>query len=110
MGVFAPTDDAFAALPEGLVDCLLLPDNKATLTTILTYHVADGKVMSTDLTDKQEITTLQKDTVAISIDDETVKVNEATVIVADVEDWSIDGVIHAIDGVLVPPGVNGADF
>merc|ERR1711865_1305573 len=86
--VFAPFDVAFEALPAGLLDCLLLPDNKAVLADILTYHVADGKVMSTDLTDKQVITTLQKGTVAISIDvsidGETVKVNDATVIVADV--------------------------
>jgi len=106
--VFAPVDDAFAALPAGLVDCLLLPDNKEVLTTILTYHVADGKVMSTDLTDGQEIPTLQKDTVTISIDGETVKVNDATVIVANVE--ASNGVIHAIDGVLLPPGVDATEF
>merc|ERR1712194_671051 len=94
------------------LDCLLLPDNKAVLADILTYHVADGKVMSTDLTDKQVITTLQKGTVAISIDvsidGETVKVNDATVIVADIE--ADNGVIHAIDGVLVPPEVDVAAF
>merc|ERR1711865_859271 len=110
--VFAPFDVAFEALPAGLLDCLLLPDNKAVLADILTYHVADGKVMSTDLTDKQVITTLQKGTVAISIDvsidGETVKVNDATVIVADVE--ADNGVIHAIDGVLVPPEVDVAAF
>merc|ERR1712194_422055 len=110
--VFAPTDDALALLPAGLLDCLLLPENKEILADILTYHVAGGKVMSTNLTDGQEIRTARRGAtvtnVTISIDGETVKVNNSTVIVADVE--ADNGVIHAIDGVLVPDGVDVAAF
>jgi uncharacterized surface protein with fasciclin (FAS1) repeats len=99
--VLAPTDDAFAALPAGLVDCLLLPENKETLTSILTYHVIAGKVMSTDLTDGP-VPTVQGEDVTVDLSD-GVKFNEATVVIADVE--ASNGVIHAIDGVLLPPTV-----
>ncbi len=99
--VLAPTDDAFAALPAGLVDCLLLPENKETLTSILTYHVIEGAVMSTDLVDGP-VPTLQGEDVTVDLSD-GVKFNEATVVLADVE--ASNGVIHAIDGVLLPPTV-----
>jgi len=106
--VFAPTDDAFKALPEALVTCLLLPDNKDALTSILTYHVANGSVQSTDLTDGQEIPTLlEGSSVVITLGDDT-KVNDSTVIIADVA--ADNGVIHAIDAVLVPPSVNVTAF
>ena len=104
--VLAPTDDAFAALPEGLVDCLLLPENKEALTAILTYHVIEGAVMSTDLTDG-DVPTLQGESVTVDLSD-GVKFNEATVVLADVE--ASNGVIHAIDGVLVPPSIDVAAF
>lgn len=99
--VLAPTDDAFAALPEGLVDCLLLPENTETLTTILTYHVIDGTVMSTDLVDG-DVPTLQGENVTVDLTD-GVMFNEASVVTADVA--ASNGVIHAIDGVLLPPTV-----
>jgi len=105
--VFAPTDDAFAALPAALVPCLLLPDNKDVLTSILTYHVADGKVMSTDLSDGMEVPTLQGEMVTITTTD-GVKVNDATVIIPDVA--TDNGVIHAIDAVIVPPSIDVAAF
>ncbi|MEZ5116533.1 MAG: fasciclin domain-containing protein [Candidatus Nanopelagicales bacterium] len=100
--VFAPTDDAFAALPDGLLDALLLPENKELLTKILTYHVVAGNVMAADVTDG-EVATVEGQTVTLSTAD-GVKVNDATVIQADVV--TSNGVIHAIDAVLLPPDVD----
>ena len=109
--VFAPTDDAFAALPAALVPCLLLPENKDALTSILTYHVANGDVASSDLTDGQVIPTLldgQDVTVKIMMDDGTVMINDAHVVIPDVD--TTNGVVHAIDAVLVPPAVDVTAF
>ncbi len=97
--VFAPTDDAFAALPEGTVEDLLKPENIDQLTAILTYHVVPGAVMSTDLTDGMEAETVQGETVTIGTEG-GVTVNDATVVTADIE--ASNGVIHAIDTVLMP--------
>jgi len=97
--VFAPTDDAFAALPEGALDDLLA--DPEALADVLTYHVVDGDVMSTDLSDGMEVEALNGDTLTITIDGETVKVNDATVTTADIE--TSNGVIHVIDTVLLPP-------
>ena len=102
--VFAPTDDAFAALPEGLVEALLLPENKDTLVKILTYHVVSGEVMAADVTDG-DVATVEGQTVALSTAD-GVTVNGANVIIADVA--TSNGVIHAIDAVLLPPDVDAA--
>ena len=98
--VFAPTDDAFAALPEGTVEGLLA-DTEA-LTQVLLYHVVDGKVMAAQVVelDGQEVETLSGDNVLVMIDGEAVKINDAQVIIADVE--ASNGVIHVIDAVLVP--------
>ncbi len=104
--VLAPTDDAFAALPDGLVDCLLLPDSKDALTSILTYHVISGEVMSGDLTDG-DVPTVQGENVTVDLTD-GVKFNNATVIQADVT--ASNGVIHAIDAVLVPPSIDVEAF
>ncbi len=98
--VFAPTDDAFAALPEGTVDTLLA-DPKGDLTQILTYHVVPGKVMSTDITDGMTATTVQGADLTFTIKDGSVYVNDAMVVTADIE--TSNGVIHVIDGVLIPP-------
>ncbi|WP_394181053.1 fasciclin domain-containing protein [Yoonia maritima] len=96
--VFAPTDDAFAALPEGTVDALLAdPD---ALAQILTYHVIAGKVMSTDLSDNMMATTVNGADVTISTMG-GVKVNDANVVSADIE--ASNGVIHVIDKVILPP-------
>lgn len=97
--VFAPTDEAFAALPEGTVESLLLPENKDQLTAILTYHVVAGKVMSTDLTDGMMATTVQGDDLTVDLSD-GVKINAASVITADIE--ASNGVIHVIDTVILP--------
>ena len=99
--VFAPTDEAFAALPAGVLDALLLPENKATLAKILTYHVVSGMVMAADVTDS-DVATVEGQTVKLSTMG-GVMVNNATVISADV--MASNGVIHAIDAVILPPDV-----
>ncbi len=98
--VFAPTDEAFAALPEGTVETLLMPENKDQLVAILTYHVVPGKVMSTDLSDDMAAKTVQGSEIMIDLDD-GVKINEASVVTADIE--TSNGVIHVIDAVILPP-------
>ena len=102
--VFAPTDEAFAALPAGVLDALLLPENKAILAQILTYHVVSGKVMAADVTDS-DVATVEGQTIKLSTMG-GVTVNGANVIQADVE--ADNGVIHAIDAVILPPGVDVA--
>jgi uncharacterized surface protein with fasciclin (FAS1) repeats len=98
--VFAPVDDAFAALPAGTVESLILPENKAQLTGILTYHVVAGKVMSTDLSDGMEAATVNGGKITIHIHDGKVLVNDAEVVLADVE--TDNGVIHVINKVILP--------
>lgn len=95
--VFAPTDEAFAALPEGTVEALL--EDIDTLTAILTYHVVPGAVMSGDLADGMEAETVNGQSVTIGVGD-TVTVDGATVILADIE--ASNGVIHVIDAVILP--------
>ena len=98
--VFAPTDAAFAKLPEGTVETLLLPENKDKLIAILTYHVVPGKVTSADLAGKKlEAKTVEGQVVEIDATD-GVMVNNATVTGADV--MASNGVIHVIDTVLLP--------
>lgn len=97
--VFAPTDDAFAALPEGTVETLLEPENKDKLTAILTYHVVPGKVMSGDLSNDMTATTVEGSDVTIMTEG-GVTVNGANVVTADIE--TSNGVIHVIDGVIMP--------
>jgi len=99
--VFAPTDAAFAKLPAGTVDMLLLPENKAMLQAVLKYHVVAGEVKSAQVVTLTSATTLQGSDVAITVTGSTVKVNDATVTAADVE--ASNGVIHVIDTVLLPP-------
>ena len=100
--VFAPTDEAFEALPAGLLDALLLPENKDALTSILTYHVVAGEVMAADVT-AGDVATVEGSTIAVTTDD-GVMVNDATVTATDVD--ASNGVIHVIDSVLVPPTVD----
>ena len=101
--VFAPTDDAFAALHDGLVDALLLPENEAALTAVLTYHVLGAEVPSSDVA-PGDVETLQGESITIGVEDGTVTVNDATVTAVDVE--ASNGVIHVIDAVLVPPSID----
>ena len=98
--VFAPTNDAFAALPEGTVDTLLEPANRDQLTSVLTFHVVAGKALAADLTDGQTLTTVQGQTLTVKIDGATVTVNGVPVVQADVE--ASNGVVHVIGGVLLP--------
>merc|ERR1712176_765858 len=105
--VFAPTDDAFAALPDGLLDCLLKDENKGTLGDILKYHVVDGKVLSTDLTDGMMPKTLNGDMIKVDLSD-GVKINESKVTAPDVP--TSNGVIHVIDAVLVPAEIDVTAF
>ena len=98
--VFAPTDEAFAKLPAGTVETLLKPENKEKLTQILTYHVAPGKAMSTDLKDGQKVPTVNGKNAAVKIEGGKVMVGDANVVKADVA--ASNGVIHVIDTVLMP--------
>ncbi|MBO9444370.1 fasciclin domain-containing protein [Ruegeria sp. R14_0] len=97
--VFAPTDEAFAALPEGTVETLLKPENKDQLVAVLTYHVVPGKVMSGDLSDDMKAATVQGGEITIDLDN-GVMINDANVVQADIE--TSNGVIHVIDKVILP--------
>jgi uncharacterized surface protein with fasciclin (FAS1) repeats len=98
--VFAPVDEAFAALPAGTVESLVKPENKEQLTGILTYHVLAGKVMSTDLTDGMTAKTVNGEEITIHLTDGKVLINDAEVVIADVE--TDNGVIHAVNKVIMP--------
>ena len=97
--VFAPTDEAFAALPEGTVEGLLA--DPEALAAVLTYHVVPGAVMSGDLSDGMMATTVNGADITVSLDMGTVMINDATVTTADFE--ASNGVIHVIDSVILPP-------
>ena len=99
--VFAPTDEAFAKLPDGTVEKLLEPENKDQLTAILTYHVVPGKVMAADVAGLDEVETVNGKMIDIEVDGSTVKVNDSTVTAADTA--ASNGVIHVIDMVMLPP-------
>jgi len=98
--VFAPTDAAFAKLPEGTVESLLKPENKAKLTSILTYHVVAGKVMAKDVVNLDSAETVEGSNVTIKVVDGKVKLDDATVVKTDIE--CSNGVIHVIDSVIIP--------
>ena len=103
--VFAPTNEAFDALPDGTLDTLLDPANKDQLAAILTYHVVAGKVMAADLSDGQEVETVQGGTLTVGIDGDAVTLtdeNGATVNVTATDIEASNGVIHVIDGVVTP--------
>src|SRR5690606_27042505 len=97
--VFAPTDEAFAKLPEGTLDALLKPENKDQLVGILTYHVVAGKVMAADVVKLTSATTVNGADVSIEVKDGTVYVNDAKVTSTDIK--ASNGVIHVIDTVLI---------
>ena len=102
--VFAPTDQAFAALPEGTLESLLKPENKDQLASILKYHVVAGKVKSSDLSNGQKAATVQGEKVGVSIKNGKVKIDDAQVVMADVE--AKNGIVHVIDKVILPPSMN----
>lgn len=98
--VFAPTDEAFAKLPEGTVESLLEPENKDKLIAILTYHVVPGAVMAADVVKLDSATTVNGADVTISVSDAGVKVDGANVVKTDIK--TSNGVIHVIDAVILP--------
>ena len=98
--VFAPTDAAFANLPAGTVESLVKPENKATLTAILTYHVVPGKVLAEDVVKLSGAKTLGGQRIDIAVQDGTVMVDKSKVVTTDIV--CSNGVIHVIDGVLLP--------
>ncbi len=98
--VFAPTDEAFAKLPAGTVEDLLKPENREQLQAILTYHVVPGRVMAADVVKLKSANTVNGESVSITVDDGKVRIDEATVVKADIE--CANGVIHVIDAVILP--------
>ncbi len=98
--VFAPTDDAFAALPDGTVETLLKPENKAKLAGILTYHVVAGRVPADQVVNLKGATTVNGQRVDIKVDGSTVMVDGAKVVATDIE--TDNGIIHVIDSVILP--------
>jgi uncharacterized surface protein with fasciclin (FAS1) repeats len=99
--VFAPTDEAFAKLPEGTVETLLQPENRDQLTAILTYHVVPGTVMAADVVNVDEAETVNGEMLNVTVNGDTVMVNDATVIATDIV--ATNGVIHVVDSVILPP-------
>jgi uncharacterized surface protein with fasciclin (FAS1) repeats len=97
--VFAPTDDAFAALPDGTVEALL--NDIPTLKNILLYHVVPGTVMSSEVVDLSSANTAAGEMIRIKVDDNRVMINDAQVIIVDIK--ASNGVIHVIDRVILPP-------
>ena len=98
--VFAPTDDAFAKLPEGTVESLLKPENRDKLVSILTYHVVPGNVYAADVVKLSSATTVNGSDVSIQVKDGAVFVDNATVVKTDI--GASNGVIHVIDAVILP--------
>ena len=100
--VFAPTDDAFAALPEGTVENLLKPENKDQLAEILLYHVVSGEVLAETAVTLDSAPTLSGYELSLMVEDGTLMIDNASVVAADV--MASNGVIHVIDAVLIPSG------
>ena len=98
--VFAPTDEAFAKLPAGTLESLLKPENKKKLAEILTYHVVSGKVLAKDVVKMTEAKTVQGTSAKIVVKDGKVMIDSAHVTKTDIE--ATNGVIHAIDTVIMP--------
>jgi len=99
--VFAPTDEAFAALPAGTLEKLLKPENKAMLRRVLTYHVVPGKVMAADVVKISSAKAVSGDTLSIKANGGAVMVDKARVAKTDIA--ASNGVIHVVDAVLLPP-------
>lgn len=103
--VFAPTNEAFDALPDGTLDTLLMPENRSDLQGVLSYHVVTSKVMSSQLSDGQVIEAAQGGALTVRITDGKVMIEDATgamaqVVTADIE--ASNGVVHVINKVLLP--------
>jgi uncharacterized surface protein with fasciclin (FAS1) repeats len=100
--VFAPTNEAFAALPKGTLEKLLKPENRDLLKKVLTYHVVSGDLMAKDLR-SGKVTTVAGSPVTVQVGHSSVTVNNATVVKADID--AKNGVVHVIDKVLLPPNL-----
>ena len=100
--VFAPSEDAFKKLPEGTVESLLKPENKAKLVSLLTYHVVSGKADAAAVTSKKEWTTVEGSPVTIDATNGA-KIQNATITKTDIE--CTNGYIHVIDAVIMPPSM-----
>ena len=98
--VFAPTDEAFAKLPEGTLDSLLQAENRDQLVAVLTYHVVPGKVMAADVVGLSEAPTVNGQMIDIEVEGDIVRVDDATVTATDIV--ASNGVIHIIDSVILP--------
>jgi uncharacterized surface protein with fasciclin (FAS1) repeats len=98
--VFAPNNKAFAALPQDQLSELLQPENRDQLKSILTYHVVPGELTADRLKDGQKLETVEGESLTVSINGGTVKIDDATVVRPDVD--ASNGVAHVIDGVLTP--------
>jgi uncharacterized surface protein with fasciclin (FAS1) repeats len=98
--VFAPTDAAFAKLPEGTVENLLKPENREQLVAVLTYHVVPGKVYAADVVKLTSATTVNGGDVSIKVADGGVRIDNANVVTTDIK--AANGVIHVIDAVILP--------
>lgn len=96
--VFAPTDEAFAQIPQETLQAVLA--DKEKLTAILTYHVVPGKLMAADVVNSTQLQTVQGQSITVSVEGGTVRVDDATVIQTDIE--ADNGVIHVIDKVIMP--------
>lgn len=99
--VFAPTNEAFAAVGEQALQELLQPANREQLGSILTYHVVEGELTASQLEDGQRLETVNGETLRVRIDGDRVRVGDATVVQPDVD--ASNGVVHVIDSVLMPP-------
>lgn len=104
--VFAPTDEAFAALPAGLVDALLLPENVEILKQILLFHVISGSEVTSDMVAAGDVAMASGDTATIVVDGETITIAGAPIASVDVQ--ASNGVIHVISAVMVPAGIDVA--
>ncbi len=104
--VFAPTNEAFAKLPEGVVENLLKPENKDALVAVLTYHVVPGKVKSTDLSDGMTAKTVEGSKITVDINYGKVMIDNANVTAANI--MASNGVVHVIDTVILPPSIKKA--
>ena len=102
--VFAPTDAAFAALPKGTVETLLKPENKAALTSILTYHVVAGRVPSSEVVQRKGVTSLNGQRLGVNVGKEGVRIGGSMVSVTDIQ--CANGTIHVIDAVMLPSSNN----
>lgn len=104
--VFAPTNEAFENLPEGVLNELLKPENKEQLVAVLTYHVIPGEVMSDDVTKTMKAKTIQGSNASVKSNGESVMIENAEVVKADLN--ASNGIVHIIDEVILPPSIKKA--